>query len=75
MHTADQNRSGGGDADLAALGVVLADRARVRILLALGDGRCLPASTLAAEAGVAAPGPPETGQVRSVRRDVPGSDA
>ena len=28
-----------------------------------------------AEAGVAAPGPPETGQVRSVRRDVPGSDA
>ncbi|MGG7653241.1 mechanosensitive ion channel family protein [Kocuria rosea] len=28
-----------------------------------------------ADAGVAAPGPPETGQVRSVRRDVPGSDA
>jgi DNA-binding transcriptional ArsR family regulator len=54
VHTADQNRSGGGDADLAALGVVLADRARVRILLALGDGRCLPAGTLAAEAGVAA---------------------
>jgi DNA-binding transcriptional ArsR family regulator len=33
---------------------VLADRARVRILLALGDGRSLPASLLAAEAGVAA---------------------
>jgi DNA-binding transcriptional ArsR family regulator len=43
-----------GDADLAALGAVLADRARVRILLALGDGRALPASVLAAEAGVAA---------------------
>jgi len=43
-----------GDADLAALGAVLADRARVRILLALGDGRTLPASVLAAEAGVAA---------------------
>lgn len=42
-----------GDADLAALGSVLADRARMRMLLALGDGRTLPASVLAAEAGVA----------------------
>ena len=42
-----------GDADLAALGSVLGDRARARILLTLGDGRALPASTLAAEAGVA----------------------
>jgi len=42
-----------GDADLAALGAVLAEPARARILLALGDGRALPASVLAAEAGVA----------------------
>jgi DNA-binding transcriptional ArsR family regulator len=43
-----------GDADLAALGAALADRSRARILLALGDGRALPASVLATEAGVAA---------------------
>src|SRR5690349_8736702 len=43
-----------GDADLAALGGVLADRSRARMLLALGDGRALPASVLASEAGVAA---------------------
>jgi DNA-binding transcriptional ArsR family regulator len=43
-----------GDTDLAALGSVLADRSRARMLLALGDGRALPASVLAAEAGVAA---------------------
>src|SRR3954453_12179862 len=43
-----------GDADLAALGSVLAERSRARILLALGDGRALPASVLASEAGVAA---------------------
>jgi DNA-binding transcriptional ArsR family regulator len=43
-----------GDADLAALGAVLGDRSRSRMLLALGDGRSLPASVLAAEAGVAA---------------------
>lgn len=42
-----------GDADLAALGAVLAEPARARILLALGDGRALPASVLATEAGVA----------------------
>jgi DNA-binding transcriptional ArsR family regulator len=42
-----------GDADLAALGAVLAEPARARILLALGDGRALPASVLAAEASVA----------------------
>jgi DNA-binding transcriptional ArsR family regulator len=52
--TVDGRQCGRGDVDLAALGAVLADRARVRILLALGDGRCLPASVLAAEAGVAA---------------------
>jgi DNA-binding transcriptional ArsR family regulator len=44
----------GGDADLSALGAALADRARARILLTLADGRALPASVLAAEAGVAA---------------------
>jgi len=43
-----------GDTDIAALGAVLSERARARILLALGDGRALPASVLAAEAGVAA---------------------
>ena len=42
-----------GDADIAALGSVLSDQRRARILLALGDGRTLPASVLAAEAGVA----------------------
>src|SRR3954451_1635200 len=43
-----------GDTDLAALGSVLAERSRSRMLLALGDGRALPASVLATEAGVAA---------------------
>jgi DNA-binding transcriptional ArsR family regulator len=43
-----------GDTNLAALGGVLADRSRARMLLALGDGRALPASVLASEAGVAA---------------------
>ena len=50
--TTAQLPPGGGDVDLAALGAVLADRARVRILLALGDGRALAASVLAAEAGI-----------------------
>jgi DNA-binding transcriptional ArsR family regulator len=42
-----------GDTDLAALGAVLAEPARAQMLLALGDGRALAASVLAAEAGVA----------------------
>ena len=42
-----------GDADLAAVGTLLAEPARARMLAALGDGRALPASALAAEAGVA----------------------
>lgn len=42
-----------GDTDIATLAGVLADRGRARILLALGDGRALAASVLAAEAGVA----------------------
>jgi DNA-binding transcriptional ArsR family regulator len=42
------------DVDVSALAALLADRARARILIALLDGRALPASMLAAEAGVAA---------------------
>lgn len=43
-----------GDADIAATGALLGDRARARIVTALGDGRALPASVLACEAGIAA---------------------
>jgi DNA-binding transcriptional ArsR family regulator len=43
-----------GDADLSVTGAVLADRSRCKILLALADGRALPASRLAGEAGVSA---------------------
>ncbi len=42
-----------GDADIAAVASVLADPGRAKMLLALGDGRALAASTLAMEAGVA----------------------
>jgi DNA-binding transcriptional ArsR family regulator len=42
-----------GDADLAAVGALLAEPARARVLLALADGRSLSASVLALEAGVA----------------------
>jgi DNA-binding transcriptional ArsR family regulator len=49
-----RRRVAGGDVDLAAVGALLADPGRCRILLALGDGRALPASQLAAEAGVTA---------------------
>jgi DNA-binding transcriptional ArsR family regulator len=42
-----------GDADIALIGSLVADPARARILLALGDGRALAASVLADEAGVA----------------------
>jgi DNA-binding transcriptional ArsR family regulator len=41
-----------GDTKLEAIGALLANRGRARVLLALGDGRALPASALAAEAGV-----------------------
>src|SRR3954462_10152397 len=44
-----------GDADIAVIGALLADGRRARILMALGDGRALPASVLAREAGVPAP--------------------
>ena len=46
---------GGGDADIAAVASLFADRTRAAILGALGDGRALAASVLAAEAGVSAP--------------------
>jgi DNA-binding transcriptional ArsR family regulator len=45
----------GGDADLAAAATLIAEPARARILAALLDGRALPASGLAAEAGLSAP--------------------
>jgi DNA-binding transcriptional ArsR family regulator len=43
-----------GDVDIAAVGAVLADPGRCRMLLALSDGRSLAAHALAAEAGVTA---------------------
>ncbi|MBF6329774.1 ArsR/SmtB family transcription factor [Nocardia transvalensis] len=43
-----------GYADIAAVGALLADATRARVLAALADGRALPSSVLAAEAGVAA---------------------
>ena len=43
-----------GDADIAAVAALIGDRTRSRVLLALGDGRALAASVLAAEAGVSA---------------------
>lgn len=42
----------GGDVDIAAAASLFADPTRARILIALSDGRSLPASVLAAEAGV-----------------------
>jgi DNA-binding transcriptional ArsR family regulator len=44
------------DADIAAVATLFAEPARARMLMALGDGRSLPASALAAEAGVSAQG-------------------
>jgi DNA-binding transcriptional ArsR family regulator len=43
-----------GDADIAAVASLLADGTRARILTTLVDGRALPASLLASEAGIAA---------------------
>jgi DNA-binding transcriptional ArsR family regulator len=43
-----------GDADISVPAALLGDRARARLLMALADGRALPASVLAGEAGVAA---------------------
>jgi DNA-binding transcriptional ArsR family regulator len=57
METRPRPASGrpGGDADVAAAAALIADPARARVLMALLDGRALPASGLAAEAGVSAP--------------------
>jgi DNA-binding transcriptional ArsR family regulator len=44
----------GGDADIASVAALIGERARARVLMALADGRALPATVLAAEAGVAA---------------------
>ncbi len=59
MHSVEHaNAAGGlsqvGDADLSVIGAALADKGRCKILLALADGRALPASVLAGEAGVSA---------------------
>jgi len=43
-----------GDVDLSTIGSLLAEPARCRMLMALADGRALPATTLAREAHVAA---------------------
>lgn len=48
----DAIRSPGGDPDVASAAALFADPTRARILMALSDGRALPASVLAAEAGV-----------------------
>lgn len=57
METRPRLSSGrpGGDADLAAAAALIGDPARARVLTALLDGRALPASGLAAEAGLSAP--------------------
>lgn len=44
-----------GDADIARMAAHFADPTRAKVLMALADGRSLPASVLAAEAGVSAP--------------------
>jgi DNA-binding transcriptional ArsR family regulator len=44
--------SASGRRDLARIGALVSDQGRCRMLLALGDGRALPAGVLAAEAGV-----------------------
>jgi DNA-binding transcriptional ArsR family regulator len=43
-----------GDSDLASVGALIGEPARAKVLMALADGRELPASVLASEAGVAA---------------------
>ena len=43
-----------GEPDIAAVAALMGEPSRARVLLALADGRALPASALAAEAGVAA---------------------
>lgn len=45
-----------GDADIAPIAALFADASRTRVLMALADGRALPASLLAAEAGLSPQG-------------------
>src|ERR1700679_2628010 len=52
--TSGPPRTEGGERDLARIGALVSDHARCRMLLALGDGRALPAGGLATEAGVSA---------------------
>src|ERR1700743_98633 len=52
MATADRIPAGNNPTDIASAAALLADPSRARILLALTDGRALPASRLATEAGV-----------------------
>jgi DNA-binding transcriptional ArsR family regulator len=52
MTTSGSTGIPGGEADIARVAALFADRSRARVLMALGDGRRLPASVLAAEAGV-----------------------
>lgn len=52
--TPDSTNLPAGDADVARVAALIGDRARARVLMTLADGRALPASVLAAEAGVAA---------------------
>jgi DNA-binding transcriptional ArsR family regulator len=54
MSTGTQPAGRLGDADVAQVAALFADRTRARVLLALADGRALPASVLADEAGVSA---------------------
>lgn len=48
--------AGHGDIDIAPVAVMFADASRARVLTALADGRALPASLLAAEAGLSPQG-------------------
>jgi DNA-binding transcriptional ArsR family regulator len=45
-------RRRGGDADISTVAALFADPTRARVLMALADGRSLPATVLAGEAGV-----------------------
>lgn len=54
MTAAGTGTAGAGEPDLAHVAVAFADPRRVRVLVALADGRALPAGRLAEEAGVAA---------------------
>ena len=54
IHNQGERAELAGDSNLAAVGALLAEPARAKVLLALVDGRSLAASVLAAEAGVAA---------------------